>query len=145
MGVSRHKEINAINLIVLQAEQDIYAETGRQVRLIIAPDMMNTERKNAVGMFRLICAVQNLLPSEVRQDGQRDDLVRTRQLFYYFARKQFKNTSYEQLGVITGGQDHSTVVYGIAQVEKRISITEDGFMEDYEAVKDAVEQWLNDK
>lgn len=80
-----------------------------------------------------VCAHFGVTVSEVRGKSRKKDYVVARQVAMYLAQKHTKMPA-SRIGKLIGGRDHSTVIYGCAQIDKRMKV-ETAFAEEVESIE----------
>lgn len=66
----------------------------------------------------VVADVTKIPINDIRSPRRAAELVRARHIFYYAARN-LTSRSFPEIGRITGGRDHSTVIHGIQKVDAR--------------------------
>lgn len=86
----------------------------RDVAPLREPTMSATDssRPDFERILRLVCKVFQITPRDIISASRSRDLILPRQAVYYWA-SRLTPLSYTAIGVMLGGRDHSTVMYGV--------------------------------
>jgi chromosomal replication initiator protein len=71
-------------------------------------------------IMTVVCRHYGVTSADVRGRRRTQSIVEPRQVFMFLARKH-TNMSFEEIGRSCGGRDHSTVLYAVRKVEKRVA------------------------
>ncbi|MDR3362864.1 MAG: chromosomal replication initiator DnaA [Desulfovibrio sp.] len=89
-----------------------------------AADMENIIRSGGVNIpenyysiMEKVAQAFNVLPEDIVHGKRRPNVVMARQTAMYICRRRLK-LSYEELGRIFGGKDHSTVIYAVNKIKQ---------------------------
>lgn len=70
-------------------------------------------------LLRMVCAATDISINDVCSSRRTKIHVRARHLYFWIARK-FTGLSLPQIGMISGGRDHTTVLHGCRRVDRLI-------------------------
>jgi len=70
-------------------------------------------------IMAVVCRHYGVTSSDIRGRRRTQSIVEPRQVFMYLSRK-LTNMSFDEIGRSCGGRDHSTVLYAVRKIEKRL-------------------------
>ncbi len=112
--------------------------TGKEITVDIVRDVIKNLLKHSVKreitideIIKVVGKKFNVKAPDIRSPKKNKDLVLSRQIVMYLARK-LTNNSFPDIGAKVGGRDHSTVIYSNNKIKKNIE-------KDYE-IKKIVEE-----
>lgn len=79
-----------------------------------------TSTKTPTEIIGIICGYFGVKPNELTGASRRASLVFARQVLMYFLRQNLR-IPLGQVGFLVGGRDHSTVIHGIAKIQKMVA------------------------
>ena len=123
-------------LHLAQRFQDLRHLRGITIKLMAYKELMNTDIKgrnfyeilknleikptpplDAAQIIRVVAHYHELDPEDLKSSKRHHSIVIARQAAMYLCRKLL-GYSYPQLGILFGGKDHSTAIYGIKKIKK---------------------------
>lgn len=139
----RNKDINTINLIVLRAEQDIFRQTGEDLRLIIAPAVALNPKLDAASLVRVVCNALGETEAACHHRSREPRYVHLRALCVYFVRQYYPDMTLKNVAnTVMGHDDHTQVIYYTNWMEKELDSNDDPeFKKKYDAALQAATQW----
>lgn len=137
---NRKSHIKAARTITRGAELDIKKKTGMSLNLLACTNyhLARTPDK----MMLIIAACLGMDPAAFTLKSRERNVVELRFLTAYFLRSYFPTITLQQISVLFGGQDHTSIMNGLARTNMLLQTNDLRFMEKYETVLKSVNQWL---
>lgn len=79
------------------------------------------QKMNEQRIIEVVSDYYNITPSQLQGTSRQGKIAMARHIAMYLIRKML-DTSYQKIGMIFGGKDHSTVISGVEKVEKELEI-----------------------
>ncbi len=129
--------------IARTAQQQIKDKTGMDVTMILYPSQ-NT-LKTPEHMLHIIAAALNESPQGYKLRTRVRNIVELRFIGAMFLRSNFPMITLQQIASLFGGQDHTSIINGLARAYDLIYIGDDRFLTKYKAAFAAVNLWLRNE
>lgn len=121
------------------AQQQIKDKTGMRVKLVIpAADELWLPRQ----MLQVIAGAVGMDTACYQMKSRARDIAELRFIGALFMRYNFPGVTLQQIAACFGGQDHTSIINGIARANDMIYTGDERFMVKYNAALKAVTQWL---
>lgn len=144
----RFRQINAVHMIVAQAEKDIRSLTGLKMKLITVDALEDDEPEgDYIGMLKVIASALGKQFSDCTVRTRKPAYVRLRKIATHFLLQYFDNElTLEAIALLFGlGKDHHTVIHYRECMKQELANPQDLLLlQDYETALNAVTQWLAD-
>jgi chromosomal replication initiation ATPase DnaA len=95
-------------------------------------------------MLHLIAKALNMSPENFRLRSRERNIVELRFLGALFLRRNFPFITLQQIAALYGGQDHSSVISGLARAYDLISCGDARFVQKYNIVSQKINLWLHE-
>ena len=132
--------MNTARHIARSAQQQIKNKTGMSVVVMFSP-FENTYDAPAE-MLEVIAGALGMSPDCYRMKTRRRDIVEMRFIAALLLRMHFPRFTLTQIAMLFGGQDHSSILSGIARAHSLIYTGDASFIQKYNTVLKAVNTWL---
>lgn len=94
-----------------------------ETSLEILKDIISPPKKQTIGSEKILQTVASFYELKVEDllgKKRNKELVYPRQISMYLLREEISQ-SYPKIGEILGGKDHTTIIYGVSKIKKRVS------------------------
>ena len=126
--------------ITRAAEHQIKNKTGMRVTLVLCPT--DHPAKTPEQMLKVIAASMNMDYTMYTAKSRARNIVDLRFIAAYLLRHYFPTITLQQITVLFGGQDHTSIINGLARAAMLISAGDPRFTEKYQSALKSVNQWL---
>lgn len=134
------RQMNTVRQIARNARQTIRNKTGMKVDvMVLHPE---NEMKKPEKMLQVIATALGMTPESYRVKSRARDLCELRFLGAMFLRTHFPRVTLYQIAGMFGGQDHTSVINGLARAHNLIYTGDLTFVRKYEQSLQAVNLWL---
>ncbi len=133
-------QLTAARHITRRAEQKIKQKTGMDVNLIFCPAY--DPAKNPEALLRIIAASLGMDYNCYRLKSRERSIVDLRFIAAYLLRNYFPGITLHQITLYFGGQDHTSIMNGLARAEMLLATGDERFIKKYETVLKSVNKWL---
>lgn len=140
MAFARRSQINSAKTITRLAEKKIEKKTGMRVSLIAYTD--HHIARSPEKMMVLIADTLGMDKSAFTLRSRARPVVELRFLTAYFLRNYFPTITLCQISALFGGQDHTSIMNGLARTAMLLEVRDESFVSKYDQVLKAVNQWL---
>ncbi len=137
------RQINLARNITRAAEQQIKQKTGMKVTLLVCPD--NQETKTPEQMLDVVAAALSMHSSAYRVRSRERAYVDLRFICAYLLRNYFPSITLQQISVFFGGQDHTSIMNGLARTGMLLAVGDEKFTHKYEKALKSVNKWLKNE
>lgn len=134
------QQITDARHIARTAQQQIKDKTGMDVTMLLYPSQ-NT-MKTPERMLHIIAAALNENPHNYKLRTRVRNVVELRFIAAMFLRSNFPTITLQQIASLFGGQDHTSIISGLARAYDLIYIGDERFVKKYKAALAAVNSWL---
>jgi chromosomal replication initiation ATPase DnaA len=140
MNYAPQQQLTAARHIARSAKNAIKDKTGMKVNLMLwgTEQMLNTPRN----MLQVIAISQGMNISCYKLKSRDRDTVELRFLGALFLRMHFPMVTLQQIAGMFGGQDHSSIVNGIARAYNLLHTGDLKFITKYNKALNSVNLWL---
>lgn len=142
------QKINTVNAIIAIAEQEILAQTGDAMRLIVVshlPELVQKNTDSPEGMLKVIADALGMDYRDYGETGRKTEYVHLKQMGCYFLKKYLgERMTLRQIGELTGKYDHSMVIKSVNTVEYKLLMKNEMYTAKHQVCLEAITQWLND-
>ncbi len=143
MKYSQDTSFKTARHIARSAQQTIKNKTGMGVSVMLCPTHITL--KTPERMLYKIAIALGMSPETYTMKNRARDIVELRFIGAYFLRMYFPEVTLHQIAAIFGGQDHSSIVSGIARTNALLYTGDTRFVEKYHRAVNAVEEWLKNE
>ena len=134
------QQINTARHIARTAQQQIRNKTGMRVTVMLCPAENTDETPGQ--MLKIIAMTLGMSPDCYRMKTRTRDIVELRFIAALLLRMHFPRFTLNQIAVLFGGQDHSSILSGIARAHSLIYTGDASFTGKYNNVLKTVNKWL---
>ena len=126
--------------IARSAQQQIKDKTGMRVNLMVYPyeNMLRSPEQ----MLHIIAIALDMSPECYRMKSRARNIVELRFLGALFLRRNFPAITLNQIATLFGGQDHSSIISGLARAHNLIYTGDQRFVQKYNTALKSVNLWL---
>lgn len=137
---TKRNRISTARTITRTAEISIKKQTGLSLNLLACSNyhLARTPEK----MMTIIAACLGMDESAFTLRSRERNVVELRFLTAYFLRSYFPTITLHQVSVLFGGQDHTSIMNGLARTNMLLQANDMRFMAKYEIVLKSVNLWL---
>lgn len=132
MSTARH--------IARSARRQIKNQTGMQVNVVLYP--METQPKTPEKMLRIIAIALDMSPECYKMKTRVRSIVELRFIAAMLLRNNFPEVTLHQIAAYFGGQDHTSVMNGLARAYDLIYAGDQRFIKKYNTALQSVNTWL---
>jgi chromosomal replication initiation ATPase DnaA len=143
MNYAPVKQISTARHIARSAQRLIKSKTGMKVSLVMGPQ--EDTLKAPWTMLEIIADALDVSPDCYRLRSRSRDICELRFLGAFFVRRHFHNVTLSHISGFFGGQDHSSILSGIARAHNLVYTNDDRFMKKYQKALKAVNTWLRNE
>lgn len=140
MNYAPARQLSAARHIARSARQQIRNKTGMKVNLMLYGTENPLSRPKK--MLDVIAISLGMNPACYQVKSRDRNIVELRFIGALFLRKHFPMVTLQQIAEMYGGQDHSSIVNGIARAHDLIYTGDPKFTEKYTAASKSVHLWL---
>ena len=126
--------------IARSASQQIKDKTGMQFTILLYPT--ETTLKTPERMLKVIAMALDMDPKSYKMRSRVRNMVELRFIAALLLRGNFPKITLSQIAALFGGQDHSSVISGLARAYNLIYAGDPDFIQKYNAALKAVNLWL---
>lgn len=126
--------------IARSAQQQIKDKTGMKVNMLLYYG--DADSKTPEGMLYIIATALGMKMNDYRMKTKLRDIVELRFVAAVLLRRNFPTMTLQQIAAIFGGQDHSSIISGIARAHALIYTGDQRFVNKYNTALRSVEHWL---
>jgi chromosomal replication initiation ATPase DnaA len=134
------QQMNDARQIARTAQQQIKDKTGMQVTVVLYPTEHTT--KTPERMLYVIALALDMNPKCFKMKSRRREIVEMRFIAAMLLRTNFPAITLQQIATLFGGQDHSSIISGLARANDLIHTGDERFVKKYNTVVKAVGLWL---
>jgi len=140
MNYAPAKQISTARRIVRSAQQLIKNRTGMRANLLLCPveNTLKTPRQ----MLQVIAIALNMSPDCYAMKSRIRNIVELRFIAALLLRSYFPKITLHQVAILFGGQDHSSIISGVARAHNLIYTGDERFIAKYNTVLKSVNLWL---
>ena len=126
--------------ITRAAEQQIRDKTGMKVTLVLCPGY--NPAKTPEQMLQIVAGALNMDITSYKKKTRERDYVDLRFIAAFLLRSFFPGVTLQNITVFFGGQDHTSIINGLARAGMLIATGDARFTAKYEAALRSVNKWL---
>ena len=134
------QQIDTARHIARSAQQQIKDQTGMLVTMVLYPS--DNTLKTPERMLHIIAAAFNMKPNIFKQKTRVRDIVELRFIAAMFLRSNFPTITLQQIAMLFGGQDHTSIISGLTRANNLIYSEDARFLAKYNIALKAVNRWL---
>ena len=134
------QQITDARHIARSAQQQIKDKTGLQVTMVLYPS--ESTLKTPEHMLHIIAAALNEHPRNYQLKTRIRNIVELRFIAALCLRSNFPTITLQQIAAFFGGQDHTSVINGLARAYELIYAGDESFTKKYKTALAAVNLWL---
>jgi len=134
------QQITTARHIARSARQQIKDKTGMQVTVVVYPT--DTSLKSPEQMLRVVAIALDMYTECYRLKTRVRTIVELRFIAAMLLRSNFAKITLHQIAALFGGQDHTSIMSGLARAHALIYAGDPGFMKKYNTALKAVNIWL---
>jgi len=134
------QQITDARHIARSAQQQIKNRTGMQVTMVLYP--AGSAIKTPERMLHVIALALNEDPRNYKQKTRVRNVVELRFIAALCLRSNFPTITLQQIAAHFGGQDHTSIINGIARAHELIYAGDDIFLKKYKTAVAALNSWL---
>jgi len=140
MNYAPVQTINTARHIARSAQRLIKDKTGMRVSLLMEPidDTFKTPWK----MLEIVASALDLSPACYSLKSRARDIAELRFIGALMVRRHFHSITLNQVAAFFGGQDHSSIISGMARANNLIYTGDERFMKKYYTALKMVNIWL---
>ena len=140
MNYTPVREIKTVRRIARSAQQQIKDRTGMRIDLLLysSENMVKTPEK----LLKVVAIALGLSPECFRMKTRLRHIAELRFLGAIFFRRHFPTITLHQIAALFGGQDHTSIISGIARANSLIYSGDLNFITKYKTVLNSVNLWL---
>ena len=140
MNAIAAQQTSLVRHITRAAQQQIKQQTGMRVTLVLcAPGKPG---KTPEEMLLVIAGALKMSPDCYGLKDRSRNVSELRFIAALFLRKHFPALTLQQIGVLFGGRDHSSVLYCLARAKVLLAIKDLMFCKKYATALKSGNQWL---
>lgn len=132
--------INTARHIARSAQQQIKDTTGYEVTLLMCSP--ETSFKTPERMLGVIAKALDMSPACFKMRSRMREITELRFIGAIFLRKYFPQITLNQIAAFYGGQDHTSVLNGLARANDLLYTGDVRFIKKYNRVLNMVNIWL---
>ncbi len=140
MNYAPARQISTARHIARSAKQQIKDKTGMKVNLLLYNSESTLNRPKR--MLDVIAIALGMSPGCYKLRSRLRNIVELRFVGALFLRMHFPNVTLSQIASLFGGQDHSSVISGIARANNLLYTGDERFMTKYNNALNSVNLWL---
>ena len=137
------QQIDDARHIARSAQQRIKDKTGMLVTMVLYPS--DNTLKTPERMLHIIAASLGMNPNCFQLKTRTRDIVELRFIAALCLRSNFPTITLHQIAVLFGGQDHSSIISGLARAHNLIYTEDERFLEKDQSALKAVNLWLRNE
>jgi len=126
--------------IARSAQQQIKSKTGIKVDLVMLPPVQGIDTPSQ--MLGIIASALEMSPDCYALKSRHRNIVELRFIGAWFLRRHFQAITLHQIAALFGGQDHTSVLNGLARANDLLHTHDDRFMKKYNTALKSVNRWL---
>ncbi len=133
-------QLNQAHNIMAECEEKIFLETGLKIRLNMSKATLQVLRPD-----ELLVVVAHSLGMKVEdysKHSKKNNVVTLRFLASLFIKKYWPKFPTKEIGLMFGGQDHTTVLNALKMGANLLENGDQQFTSKYNIVQDAVNNWI---
>ena len=128
----------AIPHISYAAQERIKEKTPRRINLIPLENLGKTPQR----MMHVIALALDMSPEAYRMKTRIRNIVEMRFLAAALMRQNYPWLTLQQIAKLFGGQDHTSILSGLARVNALIETGDERFLKKYNTALKSVNRWL---
>ena len=136
-------QMNAARHIARSAQRQIKNKTGMNFTVMLCP--IDYAAQTPEQMLDIVAMTLNISTGCYKMKTRTRDVVELRFIAALLLRMHFPRFTLTQIAALFGGQDHSSVLSGIARAHSLIYSGDKGFITKYEEVLKTVNSWLRNE
>jgi chromosomal replication initiation ATPase DnaA len=140
MQIRAKSQLTTARGITRAAITKIKNSTGMRVTLVLCPT--DHPAKTPEQMLYVVSTALKMDYSSYRKKSRKREYVDLRFIAAHLLRFYFPTITLQQISLLFGGQDHSSVINGLAKTNMLLATKDDAFTEKYETASKSVNQWL---
>lgn len=140
MNYAPTQRISTARHIARTAQQQIKNKTGMRVNLLLCPS--EHTNKTPEEMLNIIARALGMNPACYRMKTRVRNIAELRFIGAMLLRSNFPRTTLQQIAAFFGGQDHSSILYGLTRASNLIYTSDARFIKKYNNALKKVNQWL---
>jgi len=140
MKYTRVKKINAARHIARSAQQKIQDKTGIRMTVMLYPRGKASDAYEQ--MLRVIALSLGMSPECFMMRTRKREIAELRFIAAMFLRTYFPNITLNEIAALFGGQDHSSVMSGLARAHCLLYTCDPRFLKKYNTTLASVNLWL---
>jgi len=133
-------QINAARHIARSAQRQIKDKTGMSISIVLYP--FENKLAGPQEMLKVIAAALSMDPAAYSLKTRIREVVELRFIAALLLRMHFPKCTLAQIAVLFGGQDHSSILSGLARAYGLIASGDAQFTNKYNTVVEKVNTWL---
>jgi chromosomal replication initiation ATPase DnaA len=140
MNYAPAKRINTARHIARLAQQQIKTQTGMRVTLLVCPSEYTN--KTPERMLTVLATALDMSPACYRMKTRLRNISELRHIAALLLRTNFPGITLQQIATLFGGQDHTSILYGLTRANNLIYTEDPRFIKKYNIALKTVNQWL---
>jgi len=132
--------LNVAKNITRAAEQQIKKETGMCIRLMIGAEIDGTYSPER--MLEVIAHALEVDTTSYTQKSRLREIVELRFIASRLLRQYFPTLTLQQISMYYGGQDHTSVINGLARAAMLLDCKDEEFTRKYNTAHQHVKIWI---
>jgi chromosomal replication initiation ATPase DnaA len=136
------QQINIARHIARSAQRQIENKTGMRIAIMLR---QGENAKTPEEMLKVIAMALSMNADCYRMKTRIRDIVEMRFIGALLLRMHFPRFTLSQIALLFGGQDHTSILSGIARAHNLIYTHDVGFTEKYSIALKTVNAWMNNE
>jgi chromosomal replication initiation ATPase DnaA len=134
------QQITTARHIARSAQRQIKEKTGMRVSMMLYSPELGS--KTPEEMLHIIAVSLGMNPDSYRMKTKVRHIVELRFVAAILLRRNFPTMTLHQIATLFGGQDHSSIISGLARANDLIYTGDPRFLKKYNTALKAVDLWL---
>jgi chromosomal replication initiation ATPase DnaA len=134
------QQISTARSITRAAEQQIKSKTGMRVNLMLCAD--SHLNRTPEQLIAIVIEALGMTATDLSRKSRKRDVVELRFIVATLLRTYFPSLTLLQISVHFGGQDHTSVLNGLARAQCLLQVKDPSFTTKYQTALQYVNQWL---
>jgi chromosomal replication initiation ATPase DnaA len=134
------QQLNTVRHIARMAEQQIKTKTGMRVNIMLYSN--EADEQTPEEMLRVIAIALGMNSDAYKLKTRERHIVELRFIAALLMRRNFPKMTLHQIATLFGGQDHTSIINGVARANDLIYIGDPRFVKKYNTALQSVNLWL---
>ena len=140
MYYAASQQLTTARHIARSAQRQIKMKTGMRVKLVFYS--AEADAQTPEEMLRIITMALGMKPNSYKLKTRERNIVELRFIAALLMRRNFPKMTLQQIATLFGGQDHTSIMNGVARANDLIYIGDPGFVKKYNTALQSVNLWL---